>query len=230
MLSRMMELKCLSGILEELRLSLVQVEEWIQIQRVTFDLRIDEEPYHSIQIYANMDTRKYVVRVWGRTNDRGEFTSEEDLKALCVTNFENTSACVGYLGSHPGGGLKLVHESFPCSRWISHCCAVTFSQTNENLIIGLCPACSGTDLGIKKEKMREDSVLDDAEPPQALMKGLLKQELYTDDMVGGDDSSDMNVNSENGFYNGPVRRSQKSRVSESVKFLVSCIKHAYFCQ
>ena len=211
MLQRMMDLRCLSGILEQLRLSLVQVEEWILIQRVTFDLRIDEEPYHSVQIYANMETRKYVVRVWGRTSDKGEFTSEEDLRSLCVKNFENTSACVGYLGSHPGGGLPLVHENFPCSRWISNTCAVTFSQATDNLIIGLCPACSGTDLGIKKEKIKEDNSLAEEEPPQALVKGILKQELYTEDV--GDDSSDMNFSGENGAFNGPSSR--KVRVSVS---------------
>ena len=95
MVPSMMDLRCLSGILEKLRLSLVQVEEWILIQRMTFDLRIDEEPYHSVQVYANMETRKYVVRVWGRTSDKGEFKSDEELRSLCVTNFENTSACVG---------------------------------------------------------------------------------------------------------------------------------------
>ena len=209
MLPRGMDLKCLSGILEELRLSLVQVEEWILIQRVTFDLRIDEEPYHSVQIYANTDTKKYVVRVWGRTSDKGDLTSEEDLRSLCFKNFEKTSACVGYLGSHPGGGLNLVHESFPCSRWISNTCAVTYSQANDNLIIGLCPACSGTDQGIKKENIKEDNVLEENEPPQALVKGFLKQELYTEDV--GDDSSDMNFSGENGAINGPSR---KSRVSE----------------
>ena len=213
MIPRITDLRCLSGILEELRLSLVQVEEWILIQRVTFDLRIDEEPYHSVQIYANMETRKYVVRVWGRTSDRGEFSSEEDLRSLCVKHFENTSACVGYLGSHPGGGLKLVQENFPCSRWISNSCAVTFSQATDNLIIGLCPACSGTDLGIKKEKMKEDNLLEEGEPPQALVKGFLKQELYTEDV--GDDSSDMNFSGENGAYNGSGRNSHKVRVSES---------------
>ena len=80
----MMDLMCLSGILEKLRLSLVQVEEWILIQRMKFDLRIDEEPYHSVQVYANMETRKYVVRVWGRTSDKGEFKSDEELRSLCV--------------------------------------------------------------------------------------------------------------------------------------------------
>lgn len=212
MVPSMMDLRCLSGILEKLRLSLVQVEEWILIQRMTFDLRIDEEPYHSVQVYANMETRKYVVRVWGRTSDKGEFKSDEELRSLCVTNFENTSACVGYLGSHPGGGLPLVHEKYPCSRWISNTCAVTFSQATDKLIIGLCPACSGTDAGIKKETIKEDSLMGEEDPPQALVKGLLKQELYTEDV--GDDSSDINISGENGAFNGQSQNSIKNQVSE----------------
>ena len=191
-----MYLKYLSGILEDLSLSLVQVEEWVQIQRTRFDLRINEEPYHSIQIFANLETRLFVVRVWGRTRDRGQFTSEEDLKDLCVTNFSNTSACVGYLGPHPGGGLKLVHENFPCSRWISKNCAVTFSQNIDNLIIGLCPACSGPDVGIKRERLKED-MIDTSDPPLSSVTGFLKQELQEEI---ADDSSDMNFNGENDFY------------------------------
>ena len=93
----MMYLKYLSGILEDLCLSLVQVEEWIQIQRARFDLRINEEPYHSIQIYANLDTRTYLVRVWGRTLDRGNFVSEEDLKFLSALHH----TCRMFAGNHP---------------------------------------------------------------------------------------------------------------------------------
>ena len=58
-----MDLAVLSRVLEELQLSLTRIEEWILIQRATFDLRIDEEPYHSIQMYASLATKKFVVRV-----------------------------------------------------------------------------------------------------------------------------------------------------------------------
>ena len=204
----MMYLKYLSGILEDLCLSLVQIEEWVQIQRARYDLRINEEPYHSVQVYANLDTRMYVVRVWGRTHDRGHFVSEEDLKSLCIANFQNTSACVGYLGPHPGGGLKLVQERFPCARWVSKKCEVTFSQNTDNLIIGLCPACSGTDMGIKKEGMKEDVCEESAEPPMALVKGFLKQELHTEE-VDDDDSSDFHFNGENSDYDEPVEKRPK---------------------
>ena len=139
-----MDLAALSRVLEELQLSLTRIEEWILIQRATFDLRIDEEPYHSIQMYASLATKKFVVRVWGKSCHYGEFTNEEDLKVHCIINFKNTAACVGYLGSHPGGGLKLVHVKFPCPRWISKCCDVTFEQNSEKMIIGLCGSCSSS--------------------------------------------------------------------------------------
>ena len=204
----MMYLKYLSGILEDLCLSLVQVEEWVQIQRARYDLRINEEPFHSVQIYANLDTRMYVVRVWGRTHDRGHFVSEEDLKSLCVTNFQNTSACVGYLGPHPGGGLKLVQERFPCLRWVSYQCKVTFSQSTDNLIIGLCPACSGTDGGIKKEGVEEDNC-EESEPAMSLVKGIMKQELHTEDI--GDDSSELNFNGLDSDYEEPIEKRKRGR-------------------
>ena len=150
-----MDLAVLSRVLEELQLSLTRIEEWILIQRATFDLRIDEEPYHSIQMYASLATKKFVVRVWGRSCHYGEFTNEEDLKVHCIINFKNTAACVGYLGSHPGGGIKLVHVNFPCPRWIAKCCDVTFEQNSEKMIIGLCASCSSTadSAAVKQEEM-----------------------------------------------------------------------------
>ena len=150
-----MDLAELSKVLEELQLSLTRIEEWILIQRASFDLRIDEEPYHSIQMYASLATKKFVVRVWGRSCHYGEFTNQEDLKVHCIINFKNTAACVGYLGPHPGGGLKLVRVNFPCPRWISKCCDVTFEQNSEKMIIGLCGSCSNNSTSATAVKLEE---------------------------------------------------------------------------
>ena len=194
-----MDLAELSRVLEELQLSLVRIEEWILIQRATFDLRIDEEPYHSIQMYASLETKKFVVRVWGKTCHYGEFTNEEDLKVHCIINFKNTAACVGYLGSHPGGGLKLVHVNFPCNRWISKCCDVIFEQNSEKMIIGLCPSCSRTNSGIKQEEMakEENMVVNNYEELQ------LKEELPSDDGMSNAGSASQSPDENDSFVERP---------------------------
>ena len=66
----------------------------------------------------------------------------------------------GYLGNHPGKGLDLVEVSYPCPRWVSTSCAVTYTngRGRKGLIIGLCPACSGEGDGRVKEEINDNDV------------------------------------------------------------------------
>ena len=45
----LLDISELSETLERLRLHLVRVEDWVLIQRANFDIRVNGEPYHSIQ-------------------------------------------------------------------------------------------------------------------------------------------------------------------------------------
>ena len=128
--------------LRELHLVLISIEDWVLIQRESFDIHIDEEPYHALQIYANLTKKKYVIRVWGTSVKSGELSSVEELKQLCVSSFGKTVPCLGYLGEDPGG-MRLVQVRHPCPRWISRSCAVTFDKNQSGLNVGLCSACSG---------------------------------------------------------------------------------------
>ena len=103
--------RALGNMMEELNLSVTLVEDWMLIQRASFDLRVDEEPYHSLQVYANLGTRKLVVRVWGRTITNRDVNSMEELSSLCADYFKSRVVCVGHLGSQPGStenqGLRI---------------------------------------------------------------------------------------------------------------------------
>ena len=172
-----MNLAPLQDVLRELQLTLVHVEDWILVQRANFDLHISEEPYHAVQLYANLVTRKYVVRVWGRTWDWGTLKDINEVRDLCIKNFRSTSACLGYLGPHPGSGLELMEVHFPCSRWISESCAVLFAQRSDDLIIGLCPACSSDKVDIKEEDTKLEEKIDPLDMPNHF---LVKEEHSTD--------------------------------------------------
>ena len=132
----------LAGALCELHLVLISIEDWVLIQRESFDIHIDEEPYHALQIYANLAKKKYVIRVWGTSVQSGGFSTVEELSSLCASSFGRTVPCLGYLGADPGG-MALVQVRHPCPRWISESCAVTFDKNQSGLIVGLCSACSG---------------------------------------------------------------------------------------
>ena len=129
--------------LHELQVVLISIEDWVLIQRESFDIHIDEEPYHALQIYANISKGKYIIRVWGSSVKSGEFLTIEELTTLCTSSFGRTVSCLGYLGADPGG-LSLVQVKHPCPRWISKSCAITFDKNRSGLIVGLCSACSGS--------------------------------------------------------------------------------------
>ena len=94
----------LSKTLESLRLQLVQVEDWILIQRSSFDIRVNGEPYHSIQIYADLAAKKYIRRVWGKSEATGEIQTMQDLKDLCAASFQRSMTCIGSFGlTDPNG-------------------------------------------------------------------------------------------------------------------------------
>ena len=137
--------------LEEHKLQVIAVEDWILIQRASFDVLIAEEPYHSIQIYVNLVTNKHVVRVWGISIKSGDSLTTQDLQELCVYCFQQSAACVGYLGFPPEDRVELVRVNFPRTRWISRSCEVAYPKGHGNLTIGLCPACSG---GTNTRKIR----------------------------------------------------------------------------
>ena len=144
----------LSDTLEDLNLQLITIGVWILVQRVTFDIYVKEEPYHSVQIYANLKTMKYVRRVWGISERRGELKRMDDLRDLCIATFNKSTVCSGHIGPDSGRDLDLVEVKYPFTRWISDSCCIRYSKDQCDEIIGLCTACSGgaaNNISINKE-------------------------------------------------------------------------------
>ena len=73
----------LVGSLRKLHLVMISIEDWVLIQRDSFDIHIDEEPYHALQIYANIAKKKYIIRAWGASFKSGALSSSEELAVLC---------------------------------------------------------------------------------------------------------------------------------------------------
>ena len=67
-----MDISELSKSFGEQNLQVINIDGWSLIQRATFDIQIEEEPYNSIQIYVNLASKKYSVRVWGRSIRSGK--------------------------------------------------------------------------------------------------------------------------------------------------------------
>ena len=86
-MSSIMDISYFSKYMREQSLQVFNIDGWSLIQRATFDIHIGEDPYHSIQIYVNLESSNYSVRVWGRSVRSGKVDTAEDLKDLCTYFF-----------------------------------------------------------------------------------------------------------------------------------------------
>ena len=68
--------------MEDLGLVVLMIDDWMLVQRGSFDFYLDGEPHHSLHMLINISLGKYVTRVWSRTYDNGDFKSTEELKSI----------------------------------------------------------------------------------------------------------------------------------------------------
>ena len=150
--ARNMDNQGLSDTLEMLHLQKITIGEWILIQRATFDIHVNGEPYHSIQIYANLKTMTFIRRVWGISESIGELNAMEDLRDLCIATFNKSMVCLGQVEPPPQAqrDLELMLVKYPFPRWISNSCSIRCAQDQDGQIIGMCSACSCGVARIKK--------------------------------------------------------------------------------
>ena len=109
---------------ELLNLQVISIEAWLLIQRATFDIHVNEEPYHSIQIYANLKKMRFVRRVWGISESSGELQNMEDLRDLCIATFKKSAVCLGHLCPDLREHPNLAEVPYPFKRWISGSCLI----------------------------------------------------------------------------------------------------------
>ena len=128
--------------LREMNLQVISIGAWLLIQRATFDIHVNEEPYHSIQIYANLEKMRFVRRVWGISERSGELQNMEDLRDLCIATFKESAVCLGHLCPDSREHPNLAEVPYPFKRWISGSCLIRYSQSHDNEAIGICSECS----------------------------------------------------------------------------------------
>ena len=112
------------------RLSLLRVDNWIVVQRRSFDATVDSEPYHSVQILFDLARRVLLCRVWGRTVSKSDDASDAALVAACRRLFEEPSRpCLGRVLAKegvdegiPAGGAAVLTYRIPFYRQMSPDC------------------------------------------------------------------------------------------------------------
>ena len=54
--------------------------DWVQIQRPEFDVVLEDEPFHNLEVLVNLRTAQFLLRIWGKTHQKGTIKSEQQLK------------------------------------------------------------------------------------------------------------------------------------------------------
>ena len=194
---RKLDYRELSKTLEDLNLQVVTIDDWILIQRCTFDVHIEEEPYHSIQIYANLKSLKFIRRVWGISERSGEVRTAEDVRDLCIATFYKSAVCLGHTGPIQDRDLNLLQVKYPFTRWISKSCGIRYSKDENDECIGICSACNSAATNVKK--MGNSGQLE--EPAESLVEEDLigKREEDPEDIKNEKDDEDNWSNHEEDF-------------------------------
>ena len=130
-------------------LVLVQIDDWVILQRSAFDIIVNEEPYLALQLYLNTKTFAYITRVWGRTHSRGSVDRTlSDVEELCRNMFAKGCCCPGYWKLEGGVDFddkNLVSADYPFQRMTSRDCAVMHEQKEvggEGNSVDLCCNCA----------------------------------------------------------------------------------------
>ena len=132
------------GLLRSLSVQTIPLGQWVLLQRDAAELVLNDEPYIGIQLLVEMETKRYIHRVWGKTKLFGQWATSEDLALLCRSTFENTLPCVGISEDHPAYQTCCekdlgVHALYPVQRLMASDCLQT-TQSNK-IGSGLCVNC-----------------------------------------------------------------------------------------
>ena len=148
-------------LVSRLKIAVLEIEDWVILQRSKFDIIVDGEPYPALQLYLNSRSGLYLTRVWGRTCSKGEINSNsyEDIGDLCNQVFgQGLACCPGKISNNvatkanmpasKGNIDNLILVEYPFQRKISLNCAVLHMPDEplheDHLVV--CSECKTKDI------------------------------------------------------------------------------------
>ena len=133
----------LNVVLFRMGIAKVTVENWMVLQRSTFDITVDGEPYSALQLFFNSHNGEYLIRVWGKTHSKGKIAkSVAELELLCNNIFvKGPACCPGQIGN--GAAESFVSIEYPFPRRISPDCAIAhLPEESDHVPIEICSQCT----------------------------------------------------------------------------------------
>lgn len=149
-----------------LKITMLEIEDWVILQRSKFDITVDGQPYPALQLYLNSCTGVYLTRVWGKTCLKGEIipNSLEEIRDLCDQMFgQGLAFCPGNINNDVAtessdltsktGAKNLISVECPFPRKVSIGCAVIHKPDGapHDSTLVVCSECRCTVISEDKE-------------------------------------------------------------------------------
>lgn len=116
---------------------------WMTIRNRQFDLTVNSEPFHNIELLVNMKKGQYSFRVWSKTIQTGRVRNRNELVQLCKDTLGKEFACKGYETKMSSGMIQI---DYPFTRFVSKRCQFVTESIGqvcvecENEVFGISPA------------------------------------------------------------------------------------------
>ena len=121
--------------------TMVQIEDWVILQRCKFDIIVNDEPYPALRLYINVKTRVFITRVWGQTHSKGDIDDISKGKEICCQTFGKGGlvCCPGHIEVSDKDNLLTVE--YPFKRMVALDCAVLHVKHGGQGSVELCTQC-----------------------------------------------------------------------------------------
>ena len=84
------------GVLASMSLTSVPFGRYLLVMRTECDVIIGGEPYVALVLWLNLETGKFMARIWNQTVTAGDAVSLEKFTEACQTHFSQGKPCLGY--------------------------------------------------------------------------------------------------------------------------------------
>ena len=82
------------GVLASMSLISVTFGHYLLVMRSQYDVMLSGEPYVALMLWLNVETGKFVTRIWNQTAARGEAMTIEQFAEACHTHFSQGKPCL----------------------------------------------------------------------------------------------------------------------------------------
>ena len=131
-------------VVTRLGITMIQIEDWVILQRSKMDIVVNGEPYPALHLYINIKTRAFITRVWGRTHSKGDIGDLSEVDEICGQSFAQGGlvCCPGHQEVKDTDVLTTVE--YPFRRMVALDCDVLHANSGGEGSIQLCRKCASS--------------------------------------------------------------------------------------